>query len=89
MKLRDLVGIVATRGCVGIEVYDERDVRQERGMLLYSCTWDNKEEFPSALLDRDVAMIYGDLDYTWCYDDISDVPGAVTVIELRGGISDD
>lgn len=84
MKLRDLIGIVTTEGCAGIEIYDERDVRRDRGMLLYSCEYGNKEEFPSALLDRDVAVIYGDFDYTYCFDDIFDTPNTVTVIELKG-----
>lgn len=48
--------------------------------------WDDRDvqELPDALLDREVAAIYGDLDYTRCIDDIFDTPDAVTVIELKG-----
>ena len=70
----------------GIEIYDAENVRQERGMLLYARRWDDRDiqELPDALLDREVAAIYGDLDYTRCIDDIFDTPDAVTVIELKG-----
>lgn len=84
MKLRDLIGVATAQNYEGIEIYDAEDVRQERGMLLYSCRWDDREELPDALLDREVAAIYGDLDYTRCIDDIFDTPDAVTVIELKG-----
>lgn len=85
MKLRDLIGILTTKYYEGIEIYDAEDVRQERGMLLYSRRWDDRDvqELPEALLDREVAAIYGDLDYTRCVDDIFDTPDAVTVIELK------
>ncbi len=86
MKLRDLIGILTTKNYEGIEIYDAEDVRQERGMLLYARRWDDRDvqELPDALLDREVAAIYGDLDYTRCIDDIFDTPDAVTVIELKG-----
>lgn len=86
MKLRDLIGIVTTQNYEGIELYDARNVRQGRAMLLYSRRWDDRDvqELPDALLDREVAAIYGDLDYTRCIDDIFDTPDAVTVIELKG-----
>lgn len=86
MKLRDLIGILMTKNYEGIEIYDAENVRQERGMLLYACRWDDRDvqELPDALLDREVAAIYGDLDYTRCIDDIFDTPDAVTVIELKG-----
>lgn len=86
MKLRDLIGILMTKNYEGIEIYDAEDVKQERGMLLYARRWDNRDvqELPDALLDREVAAIYGDLDYTRCIDDIFDTPDAVTVIELKG-----
>lgn len=73
-------------GQKGIEIYDAENVRQERGMLLYARRWDDRDvqELPDALLDREVAAIYGDLDYTRCIDDIFDTPDAVTVIELKG-----
>lgn len=85
MKLRDLIEILTTKYYEGIEIYDAEDVRQERGMLLYSRQWDGREvqELPDALLDREVAAIYGDLDYTRCIDDIFDTPDAVTVVELK------
>lgn len=83
MKLRDLIGILTTKYYEGIEIYDAENVRQERGMLLYSRRWDDRDvqELPDALLDREVGAIYGDLDYT--RDDIFDTPDAVTVIELK------
>ena len=86
MKLRDLIGILMTKNYEGIEIYDAENIRQERGMLLYSRRWDDRDvqELPDALLDRGVAAIYGDLDYTRCIDDIFDTPDAVTVIELEG-----
>ena len=86
MKLRDLIGILMTKNYEGIEIYDAENVRQERGMLLYARRWDDRDirELPDALLDREVAAIYGDLDYTRCIDDIFDTPDAVTVIELEG-----
>jgi hypothetical protein len=86
MKLRDLIGILMTKNYEGIEIYDAENVRQERGMLLYARRWDDRDvqELPDALLDREVAAIYGDLDYTRCIDDIFDTPDAVTVIELKG-----
>ena len=86
MKLRDLIGILMTKNYEGIEIYDAENVRQERGMLLYARRWDERDvqELPDALLDREVAAIYGDLDYTRCIDDIFDTPDAVTVIELKG-----
>ena len=86
MKLRDLIGILMTKNYEGIEIYDAENVRQERGMLLYARSWDDRDvqELPDALLDREVAAIYGDLDYTRCIDDIFDTPDAVTVIELKG-----
>ena len=86
MKLRDLIGILMTKNYEGIEIYDDENVRQERGMLLYARRWDDRDiqELPDALLDREVAAIYGDLDYTRCIDDIFDTPDAVTVIELKG-----
>lgn len=86
MKLRDLIGILMTKYYEGIEIYDAENVRQERGMLLYARRWDDRDvqELPDALLDREVAAIYGDLDYTRCIDDIFDTPDAVTVIELKG-----
>ena len=86
MKLRDLIGIVTAQNCEGIEIYDANDVRQARGMLLYSRRWDDRDVqgLPDALLDREVAAIYGDLDYTRCIDDIFDTPDSVTVIELKG-----
>ena len=86
MKLRDLIGILMTKNYEGIEIYDAENVRQERGMLLYARRWDDRDvqELPVALLDREVAAIYGDLDYTRCIDDIFDTPDAVTVIELKG-----
>lgn len=85
MKLRNLIGILTTKYYEGIEIYDAENVRQERGMLLYSRRWDDRDaqELPDALLDREVAAIYGDLDYTRCIDDIFDAPDAVTVIELK------
>lgn len=85
MKLRNLIGILTTKYYEGIEIYDAEDVRQERGMLLYSRRWDDREvqELPDALLDREVGAIYGDLDYTRCIDDIFDTPDAVTVVELK------
>ena len=85
MKLRDLIGILMTKYYEGIEIYDAEDVRQERGRLLYSRRWDDRDpqELPDALLDREVSAIYGDLDYTRCIDDIFDTPDAVTVIELK------
>lgn len=85
MKLRNLIGILTTKYYEGIEIYDAENVRQERGMLLYSRRWDDRDaqELPDALLDREVAAIYGDVDYTRCIDDIFDVPDAVTVIELK------
>lgn len=84
MKLRDLIGILTTKYYEGIEIYDAEDVRQERGMLLYSRQWEGREvqELPDALLDREVSAIYGDLDYTRCIDD-TDTPDAITVIELK------
>ena len=86
MKLRDLIGILMAKNYEGIEIYDAEDIRQERGMLIYSRRWDDRDihELPDALLDREVAAIYGDLDYTRCVDDIFDTPDAVTVIELKG-----
>ena len=86
MKLRDLIGILTTKYYEGIEIYDAENVRQERGMRLYARRWDDRDvhELPDALLDREVAAIYGDLDYTRCIDDIFDTPDAVTVIELKG-----
>lgn len=86
MKLRNLIGILMTKNYEGIEIYDAENVRQERGMLLYARRWDDRDvqELPDALLDREVAAIYGDLDYTRCIDDIFDTPDAVTVIELKG-----
>lgn len=86
MKLRDLIGILMTKNYEGIEIYDAENVRQERGMRLYARRWDDRDvhELPDALLDREVAAIYGDLDYTRCIDDIFDTPDAVTVIELKG-----
>ena len=86
MKLRDLIGILMTKNYEGIEIYDAENARQERGMLLYARRWDDRDiqELPDALLDREVAAIYGDLDYTRCIDDIFDTPDAVTVIELKG-----
>ena len=86
MKLRDLIGILMTKNYEGIEIYDAENVRQERGMLLYARRWDDRDiqELPDALLDREVAAIYGDLDYTRCIDDIFDTPDAVTVIESKG-----
>lgn len=85
MKLRNLIGILMTKHYEGIEIYDAEDVRQERGRLLYSRRWDDRDvqELPAALLDREVGAIYGDLDYTRCIDDIFDTPDAVTVIELK------
>lgn len=85
MKLRDLIDVVTAQNYEGIEIYDARDVRQELGMLLYARRWDDRDvqELPDALLDREVAAIYGDLDYTRCVDDIFDTPDAVTVIELK------
>ena len=85
MKLRNLIGILMTKYYEGIEIYDAEDVRQERGRLLYSRRWDDREvqELPDALLDREVGAIYGDLDYTRCIDDIFDTPDAVTVVELK------
>lgn len=86
MKLRDLIDVATAQNYEGIEIYDARSVRQELGMLLYSRRWDDRDvqELPDALLDREVAAIYGDLDYTRCIDDIFDTPDAVTVIELKG-----
>ena len=86
MKLRDLIGILMAKNYEGIEIYDAENVRQERGMRLYARRWDDRDvhELPDALLDREVAAIYGDLDYTRCIDDIFDTPDAVTVIELKG-----
>lgn len=86
MKLRDLIGILMAKNYEGIEIYDAENVRQECGMLLYARRWDDRDvhELPDALLDREVAAIYGDLDYTRCIDDIFDTPDAVTVIELKG-----
>ena len=85
MKLRDLIGILMTKNYEGIEIYDAENIRQERGMLLYSRRWDDRDvqDMPDALLDREVAAIYGDLDYTRCIDDIFDTPDAVTVIEIK------
>ena len=85
MKLRDLIGILTTKNYEGIEIYDAENIRQERGMLLYSRRWDVRDvqELPDALLDREVSAIYGDLDYTRCVDDIFDTPDAVTVVELK------
>lgn len=85
MKLRNLIGILMTKHYEDIEIYDAEDVRQERGRLLYSRRWDDRDvqELPAALLDREVGAIYGDLDYTRCIDDIFDTPDAVTVIELK------
>lgn len=85
MKLRNLIGILTTKYYEGIEIYDAEEVGQERGMLLYSRRWDDRDvkELPDALLDREVSAIYGDLDYTRCIDDIFDTPDAVTVIELK------
>lgn len=85
MKLRDLIGVATAQNYEGIEIYDAEDVRQERGRLLYSRRWDDRDvqELPDALLDREVGAIYGDLDYTRCIDDIFDTPDAVTVIELK------
>lgn len=84
MKLRDLIGVATAQNYEGIEIYDAENVRQERGMLLYSRRWDDREvqELPDALLDREVSAIYGDLDYTRCIDD-TDTPDAITVIELK------
>ena len=86
MKLRDLIGVLTAQNYEGIEIYGARNVRQELGMLLYARRWDDRDapELPDALLDREVAAIYGDLDYTRCIDDIFDTPDAVTVIELKG-----
>ena len=86
MKLRDLIGILMTKNYEGIEIYDAENVRQECGMLLYARRLDDRDvhELPDALLDREVAAIYGDLDYTRCIDDIFDTPDAVTAIELKG-----
>ncbi len=86
MKLRDLIDVVTAQGYEGVEVYDAEQTRQERGRLLYSRRWDDRDvqELPDALLDREVEAIYGDLDYTRCIDDIFDTPDAVTVIELKG-----
>jgi len=86
MKLRNLIGILTTKNYEGIEIYDAEEVWQERGRLLYARRWDDRavQELPDALLDREVAAIYGDLDYTRCIDDIFDTPDAVTVIELKG-----
>lgn len=85
MKLRDLIGILTAQNYEGIEIYGAKDVRQERGRLLYSRRWDDRDvqDLPDALLDREVSAIYGDLDYTRCIDDIFDTPDAVTVIELK------
>lgn len=85
MKLRNLIGILTTKYYEGIEIYDAEDVRQQRGRLLYSRRWDDRDvqEPPDALLDREVAVIYGDLDCTRCIDDIFDTPDAVTVVELK------
>ena len=85
MKLRDLIGILTTKNYEGIEIYDAENVRQERGMLLYSRRWDDRDvqDLPDSLLDREVSAIYGDLDYTRCIDDIFDTPDAVTVVELK------
>ena len=85
MKLRDLIGILKAKNYEGIEIYDAEDIRQERGMLIYSRRWDDRDiqDMPGAMLDREVAAIYGDLDYTRCIDDIFDTPDAVTVIELK------
>ena len=85
MKLRDLIGILMTKNYEGIEIYDAENIRQERGMLLYSSRWDDRDvqDMPDAMLDREVAAIYGDLDYTRCVDDIFDTPDAVTVIEIK------
>lgn len=85
MKLRNLIGILMTKYYEGIEIYGAEDVRQERGRLLYSRRWDDRDvqELPDALLDREVVAIYGDLDYTRCIDDIFYTPDAVTVIELK------
>lgn len=85
MKLRNLIGILTTKNYEGIEIYDAEEVGQERGMLLYSRRWDERDvqELPDALLDREVGAIYGDLDYTRCIDYIFDTPDAVTVIELK------
>lgn len=86
MKLRNLIGILTAKNYEGIEIYDAKEVGQEQGMLLYARRWDDRDvqELPDALLDREVAAIYGDLDYTRCIDDIFDTPDAVTVIELKG-----
>ena len=86
MKLRDLIEILMAQNYEGIEIYDAKDVRQERGMLLlYARRWDDRDiqDMPDALLDREVGAIYGDLDYTRCFDDIFDTPDAVTVVELK------
>ena len=85
MKLRYLIGILMKKNYEGIEIYDAENVRQERGMLLYARRWDDRDiqELPDALLDREVAAIYGDLDYTRCIDDIFDTPDAVTVVEIK------
>ena len=85
MKLRDLIVVATAQNYEGIEIYDAENVRQERGMLLYSRRWDDRDvqELPDALLDREVAAIYGDLDYTRCIDDIFVTPDAVTVVELK------
>lgn len=85
MKLRDLIGILTTKYYEGIEIYDAENVRQERGMLLYSRQWEDREvqELPDALLDREVSAIYGDLDYTRCVIDDTETPDAITVIELK------
>ena len=85
MKLRDLIGILMTKNYEGIEIYDAENVRQECGMLLYARRWDDRDvqDTPAALLARELAAIYGDLDYTRCMDDIFDTPDAVTVIELK------
>ena len=85
MKLRDLIGVATAQNYEGIEIYDAEEVGKERGMLLYSRRWDDRDiqELPDELLDREVAAIYGDLDYTRCIDDIFDTPDAVTVVELK------
>lgn len=85
MKLRDLIGILTAQNYEGIEIYDAENVRQERGMLLYSRRWYDRDvqDLPDALLDREVSAIYGDLDYADCIDDIFYTPDAVTVVELK------
>ena len=43
MKLRDLIGVATAQNYEGIEIYDAENVRQERGMLLYSRRWDDRD----------------------------------------------